>query len=60
MIGGTETHVHNLLAESALYRYGDETTQIQGGEAPINQNNHALDALRYVISRLGNRRAKRS
>jgi Terminase RNaseH-like domain/Terminase large subunit, T4likevirus-type, N-terminal len=35
----------NLLAEAGLYRFGD-------GEMPVDEHNHALDALRYLISRL--------
>ena len=37
----------NLLAEAALYRYSDD-----GGEAPADEHNHALAALRYLVSRL--------
>src|SRR5947208_6479610 len=42
----------NLLAEAGLYRFGD-------GETPENEHNHALDALRYLISRLDARRMAR-
>ena len=35
----------NLLAEAGLYRHGDD-------ETPVDEHNHALDALRYLISRL--------
>jgi len=35
----------NLLAEAGLYRHGD-------GEVPVDDHNHALDALRYLISKL--------
>jgi hypothetical protein len=35
----------NLLAEAALYRWSDE------GEAPEDRHNHALAALRYLISK---------
>jgi hypothetical protein len=41
----------NLLAEAALYRYGDGPTAAQG-ETPVNAHNHALAALRYLVSRL--------
>ncbi len=37
----------NLLAEAALYRYSDGHA-----EAPVDEHNHALAALRYLISRL--------
>ena len=39
----------NLLAEAGLYREGD-------GETPEKEHDHALDALRYLISRLDARR----
>ncbi len=39
----------NLLAEAELYRYDPEQP---GSEKPIKENDHALDALRYLISRL--------
>jgi hypothetical protein len=42
----------NLLAEAGLYRFGD-------GEMPENEHNHALDALRYLVSRLDARRMAR-
>jgi hypothetical protein len=38
-----------LLAEAALYRYAD------AGESPVDEHNHALGALRYLISRLDHR-----
>lgn len=39
----------NLLAEAELYRYGDDK---QTEETPLDEHNHALAALRYLISRL--------
>ncbi len=45
----------NLLAEAALYRYGDD-----GGEAPMDEQNHALAALRYLVSRLDARQMARN
>jgi hypothetical protein len=39
----------NLVAEAGLYRHGDE-------ETPIKEHDHALDALRYLISRLDARK----
>ncbi len=42
----------NLLAEAGLYRNGEE-------EEPIKEHDHALDALRYLISRLDARRMAR-
>ncbi|OAI46893.1 hypothetical protein AYO44_10580 [Planctomycetaceae bacterium SCGC AG-212-F19] len=41
----------NLLAEAQLYRYPD---QADGGdrETPVDDHNHALAALRYLVTRL--------
>jgi hypothetical protein len=42
----------NLIAEAGLYRYaGDGEASGQDG-GPIDDHNHALDALRYLIARL--------
>ena len=41
----------NLLAEAALYRYSDDLTE-RNTEVPVDDHNHALSALRYLISRL--------
>jgi hypothetical protein len=41
----------NLIAEANLYRYPDDKERIVYGENPIDDNNHALGALRYLISR---------
>jgi hypothetical protein len=40
----------NLLAEARLYRYPSEGERPQAGENPIDDHNHALAALRYLIS----------
>ncbi len=45
----------NLLYEAGLYRY-DDATNGRGSETPLSESNHALDALRYLISRLDQRR----
>jgi hypothetical protein len=37
----------NLVREAKLYRYGDEP-----GENPVDADNHALAALRYLVSRI--------
>lgn len=37
-----------LLAEAELYRYPEKDDELVG-EKPIDENNHALDALRYVV-----------
>ena len=44
----------NLLSEAGLYRY-DNGPQERWTETPIPEYNHALDALRYLISRLDKR-----
>jgi hypothetical protein len=41
----------NLLAEAALYRYGPATDNARS-ENPVDEYNHALGALRYLISKL--------
>jgi hypothetical protein len=45
----------NLAAEAALYRYPDDKERNLYGENPIDDNNHALGALRYLISRIDSR-----
>jgi hypothetical protein len=42
----------NLVAESGLYRYAGEDEPGGHEHKPIDDNNHALDALRYLIARL--------
>jgi hypothetical protein len=42
----------NLLAEAKLYRYGDAPADGAASELPVDAHNHALDALRYLVSRL--------
>jgi hypothetical protein len=41
----------NLLSEASLYRYSDDPND-RRAEVPVDENNHALAALRYLISRL--------
>jgi hypothetical protein len=48
----------NLLAEAALYRYGDGPGD-RTAEAPLDEHNHALAALRYLVSRLDARHMAR-
>jgi hypothetical protein len=48
----------NLLAEAGLYRYGDEGRQGKG-ETPVDEHNHALAALRYLIMGLDCRKMAR-
>ncbi len=42
----------NLLAESRLYRYPTASERALHGENPIDADNHALAALRYLVSRI--------
>jgi hypothetical protein len=48
----------NLLSEAGLYRYGTETHEGKG-ETPVDDHNHALAALRYLISCLDERHMAR-
>jgi hypothetical protein len=45
----------NLVREAKLYRYGDDP----GEENPVDEHNHALAALRYLVSRLDAHRLAR-
>jgi len=49
----------NLIAESRAYRYPTEAERQLLGENPIDDNNHALSALRYLVSRLDQGRLAR-
>ena len=49
-----EASCPNLVAEAGLYRYGD-TAAARTAEAPVDAHNHALSALRYLISSLDDR-----
>jgi hypothetical protein len=44
-----------LLAEAALYRYSDDPRD-RHAEIPVDENNHALAALRYLIAGLDTRK----
>ena len=46
------THCPNLIAESKFYRYPTSTERTIVGENPIDDHNHALGALRYLVSKL--------
>ena len=37
--------------QASLYRYGDSSTE-RNAEVPVDEHNHALAALRYLVSRL--------
>jgi phage terminase large subunit len=39
----------NLLAEAGLYRYPNESERRIIGENPVDENNHAMAALRYMV-----------
>jgi hypothetical protein len=41
----------NLLHEAGLYRYSDEVSD-RRSEVPVDDHNHALGALRYLVSRI--------
>ena len=45
----------NLVAEAGLYHYGRDAAG-KRGKKPEDDNNHALDALRYLIMMLDRRR----
>jgi hypothetical protein len=42
----------NLLAEAKLYRYPQTARGEAASEIPIDAHNHALAALRYLVSRI--------
>jgi hypothetical protein len=48
----------NLLREADRYRYGDEGREHRG-ETPVDEHNHALAALRYLICGLDSRKMAR-
>jgi hypothetical protein len=45
----------HLVAEARLYRYPSHSERGVEGENPIDEHNHALAALRYLVSRLDHR-----
>lgn len=47
-----QTRCPNLCYEAKLYRYPSHTERAMAGENPVDADNHALGALRYLISRL--------
>jgi hypothetical protein len=49
----------NLLAEAELYRYSDDATD-KRAETPVDDNNHALAALRYLVLSLDAGRSVRT
>jgi hypothetical protein len=49
-----ESGCPNLIAEAGLYRYSDDPRE-RKAEIPIDEHNHALAALRYLIATLDER-----
>jgi hypothetical protein len=49
----------NLLSEASLYRYSEDPRE-RRAEVPVDEHNHALAALRYLISRLDARQMARN
>jgi hypothetical protein len=47
----------NLLAEAGLYRYDPDSPR--HSEVPLKEHDHAMDALRYLISRIDARQMAR-
>lgn len=41
-----------LIQEATLYRYPTEAERLRGDENPVDQDNHALAALRYLVAGL--------
>ena len=48
----------NLLYEASLYRYGDGDGE-RRAEVPVDEHNHALAALRYLVSKVDARQMAR-
>jgi hypothetical protein len=48
----------NLVAEAGLYRYDDAPSE-RRGEVPLDEHNHALAALRYLVGKLDQRHMAR-
>ena len=47
----------NLLTEAGIYRWGE--SEDRRAEVPVDENNHALAALRYLIATIDRRRLGR-
>jgi hypothetical protein len=47
-----ERRCPNLMMEARLYRYPTDSQRVGSGENPVDDNNHALAALRYLICSL--------
>jgi hypothetical protein len=45
----------NLIAESKLYRWPDDAERALHGENPLDEHNHALAALRYLVAKIDSR-----
>jgi hypothetical protein len=51
VVGGEGGPGH-LIAEAQLYRYPTASERAVAGESPIDADNHALSALRYLVSKV--------
>lgn len=51
-----ENRCRALVAEAEMYKYPDEEDK-SGGDKPIDEFNHAMDALRYLVMGVDKRRA---
>lgn len=40
----------NLISEFEMYSYDDKDGELNQKEKPLKANDHALDALRYVVA----------
>jgi hypothetical protein len=49
----------NLIAEARRYRWPTEAERAVRGEKPVSVDNHAMDALRYVVSKMPERSRRR-
>jgi Terminase large subunit, T4likevirus-type, N-terminal len=49
----------NLVQEARLYRYPTPAERAICGELPVDEHNHALAALRYLVSRIDHRQIAR-
>jgi len=54
MLLNSQIHVNmrciNLIAEFETYSYNEDDTERNEDERPVKANDHALDALRYVVT----------
>ena len=48
----------NLVEEAAMYRYKDSEDKLGADDAPVKDNDHAMDALRYLVAGLDKQMAQ--